>query len=132
MIEYVDAGDGYRPGACNIGPAEVRRRQRFGFIGLAGAAALGAALLLVDAPDWSRLLVALPLAVSLAGFIQARSRFCAAYGFAGVSNMGELGEETAVEDVRARAADRRRAFAIFGAAALGGLAAGVLFALLPL
>ena len=29
-ISYVADGDGYQPGVCNIGPAEIARRQRAG------------------------------------------------------------------------------------------------------
>lgn len=132
MIEYVDAEASYRPGSCNIGPAEIRRRQQAGVMGLLGTLALGAALLLLDAPAWSRLLVALPAMLSLAGFIQARTRFCAAYGLAGVLNFGAVGQQEAVGDAEARAADRRKALRIFGLSAAAGLAIGIAFALLPL
>jgi len=133
MIQYIDqtAGD-YQPGVCNIGPAEIRRRRQIGYLGLAGAVALGLVLLAVDAPAWTRLAVALPVAGALSGLIQAQLRFCAGFGMAGVQNMGELGEQVTVEDQAARAADRRKALLIQGAAIAGGLAAGVAFALLPL
>ena len=43
-IDLVPATDGYRPGACNIGPAEIARRRRAGIVGLAAAAVLGRAI----------------------------------------------------------------------------------------
>lgn len=132
MIAYTDAEASYRPGSCNIGPAEIRRRQQAGVIGLLGTVALGGGLLLLDAPAWSRLLVALPAMMSLVGFIQARSRFCAAYGLRGVLNLGAIGQPQQVGDADARAADRRKALRIFGLSAGGGLAASIAFALLPL
>lgn len=130
MIDYLDNADGYRPGACNIGPAEIRRRRQFGYLGIAGTVALGGVLLAVDAPAVARLLVAVPAAAGLEGLIQARLRFCAGYGMAGLRNLGELGEAEAVEDAEARSADRRRAIRIHAASLAGGLAVGVVFALL--
>lgn len=132
MIEYLNSADGYQPGACNIGPAEIRRRRRIGYAGLAAAVAVGAALLAVDAPTIARLLIALPVAAALSGFIQAQMRFCAGYGMAGLRNLGELGQQESVEDEAARAADRRRALQIHAASIVGGLAAGIAFVLLPL
>ena len=132
MIEYLDdATSGYRPGACNIGPAEIRRRRHIGYLGLAGAVALGGALLAIDAPAWARFVVALPVAAGLEGLIQARLRFCAGYGMAGLRNLGELGQQESVEDAGARAADRRTALQIHAASIIGGLAAGIFFAILP-
>jgi hypothetical protein len=133
MIQYVetDAGE-YRPGVCNIGPAEIRRRRQIGYLGLAASVALAAVLLVVDAPTWTRLSIALPLAGALSGFIQAQLRFCAGYAMAGLQNMGALGSQVQVEDSAARLADRRKAMLINAAAISGGLAAAVAFALLPI
>jgi hypothetical protein len=132
MIQYLDDAPAYRPGVCNIGPAEIRRRQAAGIAGVAAAVGLGALLLIVDAPQVSRLLVALPLGVGLSGFLQARARFCANYGWRGIRNLGAIGDTEPVEDVEARRADRRKALSIFGAAAAGASAVAVIFALLPL
>jgi hypothetical protein len=132
MIQYLDqAARQYQPGVCNIGPAEIRRRRRIGYLGLAGTAILAAALLVSGAPDWMRLAIALPMAVALSGLIQAQLRFCAGYGMAGLQNMGEPGQQARVEDGAARAADRRKALLINAASMAGGLAAGIAFALLP-
>lgn len=124
QMQMIDGGE-YRPGVCNIGPAEIRRRRRVGHTGLAAAAGLLAVLLLVDAPPVLRLLVALPAAVSASGYLQAALKFCAGFGQIGVFNFGDAGEQTAVVDEAARAADRRRArqisltsFAIGAAVAL--------------
>jgi hypothetical protein len=133
MIQYVEApAHGYQPGVCNIGPAEIARRRRVGYLGLAGAVGLAALLLALDAPAIARLLIAVPVAGSLSGFIQARLRFCAGFGMAGLQNLGELGDQVSVEDAEARQADRAKALRIHAASMAGGLAAGVAFALLPL
>lgn len=123
--------DEYRPGACNIGPAEIARRRRAGWVGLGAATALAAGLLMVDAPIASRWLVALPLAVGAVGFLQAHFRFCAAYGFAGVANFGPLGSTERVDDPAARRADRAKAIGIAAAGGAIGLAGALLLVLLP-
>ena len=102
-------GAEYRPGVCNIGPAEIRRRRRVGHVGLAAALGLLAVLLVIDAPPLARLLIAIPAAVSASGYLQAALKFCAGFGQLGVFNFGEAGEQTAVVDEAARAADRGRA-----------------------
>lgn len=122
----------YRAGACNIGPAEIARRRRAGYAGVAAAVVLGVALLVLDAPTTARLLVGIPLAGGAMGFLQARLRFCAGFGMAGVSNFGALGSVERVEDAEARRADRMKAFRIsLAAAAIGGVGA-LAFAFLPL
>jgi hypothetical protein len=121
----------YRPGACNIGPAEIARRRRAGLLGVGAAVALAAVLLAVDAPAVARLLVALPLAGGAAGLLQARLRFCAGYGMAGVRNFGALGQAERVEDPAARRADRAKAWAIAVAAGAIGLAGALVLVFLP-
>jgi hypothetical protein len=130
VIDFEDDGR-YQPGVCNIGPAEIAHRRQVGYAGLAGAVALAVLLRLVHAPAWLRLSVALPAAVSISGFMQARSRFCAGFGMAGLRNFGDLGEEVRVADPEARAADRRRSLKMNAAATAGGLAVGIASALLP-
>lgn len=132
VLDYVSTSDGYERAVCNIGPAEIARRRRGGYLGVAVAIVIAAVLLLLDAPSITRLLVALPVAAGLSGFIQARLRFCANYGWRGIYNLGDIGEAQRIDDAEARAADRGRSIQIFGASALGGLAIAVLFALLPL
>lgn len=131
-IRYLEeeATGQYRPGACNIGPAEIASRRNAGIAGVAVAAALAGGLVVGGAPDWSRWLVALPLAGGASGLLQARLRFCAAYGFAGLRNFGPLGRASRVDDTAARRADRRRALQIgLASAAIGLIGAGLLVAL---
>jgi hypothetical protein len=133
MIEYMDSSDSrYQPGVCNIGPAEVQRRRRVGWFGVAATIAAGALLLLLDAPAVMRLLVAIPAAAAFSGFIQAHLRFCAGFASAGLQNLGELGQEQRIEDAGARAADRRKALTIYAASVAGGVAVAVAFTLLPI
>jgi hypothetical protein len=100
---------GYRPGACNIGPAEIARRRRFGSLQLGAAIGLAAVLVVIDAPAWARLGVWPILAGAFITLEQVRRRFCVAFGLAGLRNFGPLGRPEHVEDDGARAADRRAA-----------------------
>jgi len=122
----------YRPGTCNIGSAEIARRRRSGLLGIGAAVALAAALLLVGTPTATRWLVSLPLAGGAAGLLQARLRFCAAYGMAGVRNLGALGSTERVAEAAARRADLTRAAVILAASGAVGLAGAALLVLLPL
>jgi hypothetical protein len=131
QIAFDDAPAGYRPGGCNIGSAEIARRRTFGLIGLAGSALLALALLAAGAAPIARLLVALPVAGSAIGLIQARLRFCAAFGIAGLRNFGPLGGEEHVAEAAARRADRAMALRVLAAGSLVGLAAGIVLALVP-
>jgi hypothetical protein len=131
QIVFTTPADGYHPGACNIGPAEIARRRRTGIVGLAAAAVLTAALVLLGLPAGTRWLVAIPLAVGAIGLLQARFRFCAAFGLAGVRNFGTPGTVDRVEDAAARRADRSMAVAISLAGGAIGFAGALILVLLP-
>ena len=101
--------DQYVPGACNIGPAEIALRRRVGHVGLAVTATLATALLRSNLhPAW-RLTLALPAAGAAAGYLQARHRFCANYGFRGLYNFDTRGHEQPVPAPDTQTEDRRRA-----------------------
>jgi hypothetical protein len=113
--------DQYVPGTCNIGPEEIALRRRAGHVGLALTAALGAALLRSDVhPAW-RLTLALPAAGAASGYLQARQRFCANYGFRGLYNFDSRGHEQPVPLAGAREEDRRRSLQIAASSAAIGL-----------
>lgn len=124
----------YAPGACNIGPDEIARRRKAAVAGLIATIALGVALLSIGSTPGSteRLLVALPLTGAAIGWIQARRRFCMAYGLAGTFNLGKIGEMQRVSDERALAADRRTAVIIAAQGLALGLVGALAFLALPL
>ena len=117
--------DQYVPGSCNIGPHEIALRRRAGHVGLAVTAALAAALLRSNLHSAWRLTLALPAAGAASGYLQARQRFCADFGFRGVYNFDTRGHEQQVATAQARAEDRRRALQISAASAGIGLAVAV-------
>jgi hypothetical protein len=122
---------GYRPGACNIGSQEIRRRWLSGHAGLVATVGLLVVLLAIDAAPPVRLLVGLPAAGAAIGYLQAYLRFCAAFGLAGIYSFGNRDDAQAVTDSSARARDRRRALMIVGAGVLIGLVVGIGAMLLP-
>ena len=123
----------YAPGACNIGPDEIARRRQAAAAGFVVSLSLATVLLLVGTAtgDPVRLLVGLPLTGAAIGWIQARRRFCMAYGLAGTFNLGKIGEMSRVSDQAALAADRRTALVIAAQGLAIGAAGAVLFFLLP-
>ena len=113
--------DQYVPGSCNIGPAEIALRRRAGHAGLVVTAALGAALLRSDLPRAWRLTLAVPAAGAASGYLQARQRFCANFGWRGVYNFDRLGQERPVTGDHTQTEDRRRAWQITAASAAIGV-----------
>jgi hypothetical protein len=122
--------DEYLAGVCNIGPAETARRRRIGRWGIAVTTTLLVVLGTTRAARPWRLLVALPAAMSAAGYLQAKRHFCANFGWRGLFNFGELGSVERVEDGEARASDRRQALRI-GVESLGVGGAAALLCLVP-
>ncbi len=125
------AGVEYRPGVCNIGPAEIARRRRAGHVGLLVTMAVFAVLVAIDAPPLARLILILPAAAAASGYLQAWLKFCAGFGSRGIFNFGPVGDTQQVVDQDARARDRARANRIGLASLAVGIAVGVVAALLP-
>ena len=121
----------YRPGACNIGPEEMGARRRIGVVQLVLAVTLFAALLALDTPPWTRIVVWPLLAAAFVTLEQVRRRFCVAFGFAGLRNFGRLGQAERIEDAGARATDRRAAVVMVTYCALAAAAVTALFVAIP-
>ncbi len=122
----------YEPGACNIGRAEIARRRRAGLAGLGVALVWAVGAVAAGGGPLVRFGVVLPLTGAFVGFLQARRRFCAAYGFLGLRNFGPLGAAEAVEDPEARRRDRAAALRLVGEAFVLALLPSFLFAVAPL
>ena len=122
----------YRPGVCNIGPAEITRRRRSGHAGLIVSIVLFGALVAVGAPHWTRLVLVLTAGVSASGYLQAWFHFCAGFGSRGVYNFGPVGTVQEVVDPAARARDRARSMQIGVGSIAIGAAVAIVAALLPI
>lgn len=111
----------YIPGSCNLGKAEIRRRQFVALIGAVLSISTLVTLLTTDQGKSARISLFLPLLVFSIGFIQSRKKFCLAYGFLGTFNLGKLGDISRVQNPSDRRADRKTALTIlFQAIALAG------------
>lgn len=102
----------YVPGTCNLGKAEIRRRQFVALIGLLLTIITLVGLIGSDAPSSARWGLFAPLMVFSVGFIQSRKKFCLAYGFMGTFNLGKLGDLSKVQSEEDRKADRKTALTI--------------------
>ena|SRR5271157_6222870 len=122
----------YVPGVCNIGPAEIGRRRRFGHLALAITVLIYVGFVAFHVPPLARFLLALPAAGAATGYLQAALHFCAGFGSRGLFNFGELGAEVQVTDPEALARDRARSRQIALLSLAVGLAVGLVAVLLPL
>ena len=121
----------YIPGSCNIGKAEVRKRQLVGLVGLFFSISYLLTFNAVDAPAIYRFGIFFPLLVASIGFVQSRSKFCLAYGFAGTFNLGKTGDIKRVTSKEDRAADRKTALTILGKSFLLATLATAVVLVLP-
>lgn len=121
----------YIPGSCNIGKGEIRRRQLVAVLGLFFSISTLLTFNTVDAPSEIRLGIFFPLFVTAIGFVQSRSKFCLAYGFAGTFNLGKLGDIQRVAGKEDRAADRVTALKILGKSFLLAFIATAVVLVLP-
>lgn len=102
----------YVPGTCNLGKAEIRRRQFVALLGLFLSTSSFIGLVATDAARTARFSLFIPLMVFSVGFVQSRKRFCLAYGLMGTFNLGKLGDITRVQSAEDRKADRKTALVI--------------------
>lgn len=121
----------YIPGTCNLGKAEVRRRQIVAIIGLALSISSFSGLQVAGTPNSARWSLFVPLMVFSVGFIQSRKKFCLAYGLMGTFNLGKLGDISRVQNPEDRKADRKTATVILLQSALLALALTILLVSLP-
>jgi hypothetical protein len=121
----------YRPGVCNIGPEEIARRRRGAWVAGLATVVFYLGLLAIGAPDLVRFIVAVPAATAAVSWLQARERFCVAFGSAGTYNFGPVGELERVADAEARRADRRKVASMVARGAAIGVVTGLLAILVP-
>ncbi|MWG35750.1 hypothetical protein [Halomarina oriensis] len=95
----------YRPGVCNIGRTEQRRRYRYAAVGALVTLGYLAALVVTDAPTGLVLGAFAPLALAVEFSIQARTQFCVRFALRGrydfTGSGGDSGRVTASANRRA-------------------------------
>lgn len=112
----------YIAGSCNIGPSEIKQRQRVAYIG--GLLYLISAITLIatNAATSTRLLLFIPALICSVGFIQARRKFCVAFGFMGVFNFEKVGGTRKITINADLAADRKYAVKLLLQSVLAAIA----------
>lgn len=99
----------YIPGVCNINPAEIRRRRQSGYFG-AVTAIVGIVLFVFLHAAWPYYLALfVPFFISALGFLQANSKFCAAYASVGKQHADDDADITSIDEADARRADKLKA-----------------------
>jgi hypothetical protein len=121
----------YVAGSCNIGNGEIRRRQLVALVGLFFTISMLVTLSAVDAARGMRFAIFFPILITSIGFVQSRSKFCLAYGFAGTFNVGKLGDIKRVTSKEDRQADRETALKILGKSFLLAILATAVVLALP-
>lgn len=122
----------YIAGVCNIGPAEIRKRQSVAILGLVLMALGIASLHRTHAAHLARLSIFVPAMVFSVGFIQSRKKFCLAFGLMGTFNFGKSREIARVASPEDRAHDRKTALVILAHAAALATLITIIVVLLPL
>lgn len=116
----------YRPGACNIGGSERRRRYRYAAVAFGAAAAYLAAVLLADAPTVLLVGLFVPFSLGTEWALQARRSFCASLALSGRYSFE--GDEGTVADADAHRSDRNAGLVFAGVGlAVGTVATGVVY-----
>ena len=112
----------YIPGVCNIGPDEIARRRRAGWMSLGISVLLLFLFILFSVPPLYRLIIFLPITSAASGFLQAYFHFCAGFGFKGVYNiMKPAGQTESIQQKEFRNKDRQKALQITVLSILIGL-----------
>jgi len=114
--------DTYVPGSCNIGKGEIRRRQTVAIIGAILTLATFSYLTANKSPHATRFVLFIPALIFSTGWVQARKKFCLAFGFMGTFNFGKLGQLSKVATKEEREIDRNTALKILVQAIILALA----------
>lgn len=125
MSEYIS-------GVCNIGPAEIQQRKRVALGGFVALVICYIALIATGAATATRWVLFFPAAIAAIGFVQARRKFCLAYGFMGTFNFGQLGHLSKTQSVEEKRTDRKVALSILAQGVLLALVVTALLVAIPL
>jgi hypothetical protein len=116
----------YIPGVCNIGPPEITKRKQAAWIGLAFTIGLWIVFAILRVPSEWKLLLFLPATMSAIGFLQARMKFCVAFGMIGVFNFSlKVGKTDTVDQAEYRRKDKQKALQLIIYSVLIGIVVAV-------
>jgi hypothetical protein len=124
MQEAYNPSD-YIPGNCNIGPEEIKKRLRIGYIGLAAMITFILIAELNQLPQVWKLALFAPAVYATSGFVQARQRFCFLFGFLGIFSIA--GKRSRVKDLHQLRKDRRKAYLLVSQVFIGAVIITLLY-----
>ena len=127
MVEESHTTLEYIPGNCNIGPEEIYRRRRIGYLGLAGMAIFIIIDLNFNFQQVWKLVLFAPTVYALSGFLQARQKFCFIYGFMGLSSISGRRYFTKSKDNLMLRKDRTKALLLVAQVFFGALVITLLY-----
>ena len=103
----------YKPGVCNIGKNEIRKRYALGIVGFVAALILIYSLVEFSAPKWSLVACIIPLFLGSSGMYQGYFRFCSGFAALGIFDFsGSSGRRGKVTGEKAHKLDMQRALKI--------------------
>jgi hypothetical protein len=103
----------YRPGVCNIGKNEIRKRYALGLVGLFAAGLLAIVVFWLSLPAWLLLLCFIPLFLGAEGIFQGYFHFCAGFAARRIFDFsGSSDEKGGVTEKGAHDLDMRKAMRI--------------------
>ena len=103
----------YRPGECNIGKNEIRKRYALGLVGIFVAGVLAAVVFWLSLPAWSLLSCFIPLFLGAEGIFQGYFHFCAGFAARRIFDFsGSSDEKGRVTEKEAHEVDMRKAMRI--------------------
>jgi len=120
----------YKPGTCNIGKTEIKRRYKIGFIGLGWMIFVILVIELFNLPSFFKIFLFIPAFYFTSGFIQAFNKFCYVYGLKGVASLVGRKKFQDVSDEAFFKADRKKAFIIITFVTLSSVALTILYFLI--
>lgn len=121
----------YIPGTCNLGQEETNRRWRIGYLGTAIALIMILLIELTNQPQWTRLLIFIPVYYALSGYLQARQKFCYLYGLRGVFSVAGRQQFGKVEDEAAMQKDRQLVYSLIAKILAGTILITAIYYFLP-
>lgn len=100
----------YTPGVCNLNEPEIAYRRKAFYLGLIIGIPLLLILLVLGAAPIVGVLMFLPAWIGAIGYLQAKNKFCVAYGASGVYNSSpEYAETQKIVDAAFKKLDKARA-----------------------
>lgn len=112
----------YKPGVCNIGKKEIRKRYLFGAAGLVAAILLAYVIVAFHLPKLSLIASFIFFMLGFEGLYQGHFKFCAGFASAGIYDLtGSGGKRSKVTDKESHRIDMKRAMRIHALSIISAL-----------